>query len=72
MELGSISYFSASVKGMQKCPGVDEGERRMAIPAWPMASWGTVTIQHNAAQPVITCVWFGYGGRRKGTYDFLL
>lgn len=73
VELGSISYFSAGVKGLQKCLGVDEhGSRVMAIPGWTVAPRGTVTIQRNAEQPVITRACFGYGGRRKGTYDFLL
>lgn len=72
MELGSICYVSTGVKGLQKCLGVDEQEHRaMAIPGWPVDPQGTVTIQRNAEQPVITHVCFGYGGRRKGTYDFL-
>lgn len=65
--------FFAGVKGLQKSLRVDEGESRtMAIPGWPAAPQGTVTIQCNAQKPVITRVCFGYGGRRKGTYDFLL
>lgn len=68
-----LPSFSAGVKGLQESLGVDEGESRMmAIPGWPVAPRGAITIQRNAEQPIITRVCFGYGGRRKGTYDFLL